>query len=181
MLSLMISADSTTNMMHTFYIDKAIKGNAKLFTRISWCCLLSYFISELWGDGLWACPLSSYSWWGCEYNMYRCWQNYTSNFMGKADVYELLLIGQCFTRASRRCSSYNLLLGSFNMVDLRLWDALTRWHSSRRVFTPPMCMPNIFLDWAHQLMYVHDQLLIVISSSGMLAMLGIGSGSSKLW
>jgi hypothetical protein len=40
---------------------------------------------------------------------------------------------------------------------------------------------NIFLDWAHQLMYVHDQLPIVISSSGMLAMLGIGSGTSKLW
>jgi hypothetical protein len=44
-----------------------------------------------------------------------------------------------------------------------------------------MCMPIIFLDWAHQLMYVHDQLLIVRSSSGMLAMLGIGSGPSKLW
>jgi hypothetical protein len=38
----------------------------------------------------------------------------------------------------------------------------------------------IFLDWAQQLMYVHDQLLIVISSSGMLAMLGVGSGPSKL-
>jgi hypothetical protein len=40
---------------------------------------------------------------------------------------------------------------------------------------------NYFLDWAHQLMYVYDQLLIVISSSGMLALLGIGSGQSKLW
>ncbi len=40
---------------------------------------------------------------------------------------------------------------------------------------------NYFFDWAHQLMYVHDQILIVISSSGMLAMLGIGSGPSKLW
>jgi hypothetical protein len=39
----------------------------------------------------------------------------------------------------------------------------------------------IVLDWAHQLMYVHDQLLINISSSGMLAMLGIGFGPSKLW
>ena len=39
---------------------------------------------------------------------------------------------------------------------------------------------NYFFDWAHQLMYVHDQLLIVISS-GMFAMLGIGSGPSKLW
>jgi hypothetical protein len=28
-----------------------------------------------------------------------------------------------FSRASRRCSSYNLSLGSFDMVDLRLWDA----------------------------------------------------------
>jgi hypothetical protein len=37
------------------------------------------------------------------------------------------------------------------------------------------------LDWAHQLMHVHDQLLIVVSSSGMLALLGIGSGPSKLW
>jgi hypothetical protein len=47
-------------------------------------------------------------------------------------------------------------------------------------FTPPMCIP-IVLDWAHQIMYAHDQLLILISSSGMLAMLGIGSGPSKLW
>jgi hypothetical protein len=39
----------------------------------------------------------------------------------------------------------------------------------------------VFFDWAHQLMYVHDQLLIVLSSSSMLAPLGIGSGSSKLW
>jgi hypothetical protein len=42
-------------------------------------------------------------------------------------------------------------------------------------------MPIIFFDWAHQLMYVHDQLLIVISSSGMLVLLGTGSGPSKLW
>jgi hypothetical protein len=38
-----------------------------------------------------------------------------------------------------------------------------------------------FLDWALQLMYVHNQFLIVISSSGMLAMLGMGAGPSKLW
>jgi hypothetical protein len=39
----------------------------------------------------------------------------------------------------------------------------------------------IVLGWAHQLMYVQDQSLIVTSLSGMLAMLGIGSGPSKLW
>jgi hypothetical protein len=39
----------------------------------------------------------------------------------------------------------------------------------------------IILGWEHQLMYVHDQLLIIVSLSGMLAMLGIGSGPSKLW
>ncbi len=88
-VSLLILADGTINMMHTL-TSKVIKSNAKLFTRISWCCLFSYFISELWGNGLWACPqLISYSWWGCEYNMYCFWQNYTSNFMGKADVCEL--------------------------------------------------------------------------------------------
>jgi hypothetical protein len=31
-----------------------------------------------------------------------------------------------FRRASRRCSSYNLSLSSFDMVDLRSWDALSR-------------------------------------------------------
>ncbi len=31
-----------------------------------------------------------------------------------------------FSRASHRCSSYNLSLDSFDMVDLRLWDALSR-------------------------------------------------------
>ncbi len=51
-------------------------------------------------------------------------------------MWAILLICQCFSRASRRCSSYNLLLCSFNMVDLRLWDALPRRHSSWRVFTP---------------------------------------------
>jgi hypothetical protein len=38
-----------------------------------------------------------------------------------------------------------------------------------------------FLDWALQLMYVHNQFLIVISSSDMLAMLGVGAGPSKHW
>jgi hypothetical protein len=40
---------------------------------------------------------------------------------------------------------------------------------------------NYLLDWAHQLIYVHDQLRIIISSSGMLAMLGMGAGPSELW
>ena len=31
-----------------------------------------------------------------------------------------------FSRASHRCSSNNLSLGSFGMVDLCLWDALSR-------------------------------------------------------
>jgi hypothetical protein len=31
-----------------------------------------------------------------------------------------------FSRASHRCSSFKLSLGSFDMVDLCLWDALSR-------------------------------------------------------
>ncbi len=51
---------------------------------IVWCCLFSYFISAFRRDGLWACPqLTSFSWWGCEYNMYCCWQNYTFNLWEK--------------------------------------------------------------------------------------------------
>jgi hypothetical protein len=45
---------------------------------------------------------------------------------GKLMYMSYLLIGQCFSRASCRCSSYNLSLSSFDMVDLRLWDALSR-------------------------------------------------------
>ncbi len=37
-----------------------------------------------------------------------------------------------------------------------------------------------FKDWTLQLIYVHDQLLIVISPSGMVAMLGMGAEPSKL-
>jgi hypothetical protein len=37
-------------------------------------------------------------------------------------------------------------------------------------------------DWTIQLMYVYDQLLIVISTSIMLATLGMGTGpAKKLW
>ncbi len=37
-------------------------------------------------------------------------------------MWAILLTSQCFSRASRRCSSYNLSLGSFNNVDLCLWE-----------------------------------------------------------
>jgi hypothetical protein len=37
-----------------------------------------------------------------------------------------------------------------------------------------------FWDWALQLMYGHDRFLIAISSSSVVAMLGVGAGPSKL-
>ncbi len=78
------------SIWYILYTSKVIKGNALHCFRIAWCYLFSYFIRELWRDGLWANPqLSSYSWWGCEYKMYHCWQNYTYNFMVKAHVCEL--------------------------------------------------------------------------------------------
>jgi hypothetical protein len=45
---------------------------------------------------------------------------------GKLMYVSILLINQCFSRAPRRCSNYNLSLGSFDMVNLRLRDALSR-------------------------------------------------------
>ncbi len=151
--------------------------------RICWCCVLSYYISELRRGGLWACPqLSSYSWWGCEYNMYRLLTKiYLQLLLGEVDVCKLYYwLARVFRRASRRCSSYNLSLGSLTWFIYALWDALSRWHCFWRVLTPQLCMP-IFLDWALQLMYVHNQSMIVISSSSMVATIGTGSGPSKLW
>jgi hypothetical protein len=45
---------------------------------------------------------------------------------GKLMYMSCTTVGQCSNRASCRCSSYNLSLGSFDMIDLRLWDALSR-------------------------------------------------------
>ncbi len=102
--------------------------------------------------------------------------------LGAVDVCELYYWpARVFSRASCRCSSFDLSLGSSDMIDLRLWDALSRWCWSWRVVTHPMCLP-ILLDWALQIMYVYDKLLFIISSSGMVAMLGTkGAGPSKLW
>ncbi len=140
--------------------------------RICWCCLFSYYISELRRGGLWACPQpSSYSWWGCEYNMYHCWQYYTFNFLIEVDVWELYYWpAMVFSRSSRRCTSFDLSLGSFDMIDLCLWDAQSRWRHFLESFHYSNVHDNC-LDWALQLMYVCDQLLIVTSSSGMVASL----------
>ncbi len=171
MVSFLILADGT--IVYDEYSTHVRWSRVMLVhtTRIAWCCLISYFISELRKGGLGACPqLSSYSWWGCEYNMYRLF-----------DVCELYSWpARVFRRASRRCSSLNLSVGSLTWLTYALWDALSRWHRSWRVLTPSMCMP-IFFDWALQLMYVHNQLMIVISSSRMVATLGMGAGPSKLW
>jgi hypothetical protein len=43
------------------------------------------------------------------------------------------------------------------------------------------CACQLFFGLITSTHVCHDQLLIVISSSGMFAMLGIGSGPSKLW
>jgi hypothetical protein len=48
-------------------------------------------------------------------------------------------------------------------------------------YSSNMYANTIFLDWALQLMYVCDQLLIIISSIGIVATLGMGAGPSKLW
>ncbi len=77
-------------------------------------------------------------------------------------MWAILLIGRCFSRASRRCSSCNLLLGSFNMVDLRLWNALSRWHSSWRVHTPPICIPIFWTEHINSCMFMinYDRYII---------------------
>jgi hypothetical protein len=104
-------------------------------TRIAWCCLFSYFIRELRRGGLWACPqLSSYSWWGCEYNMYRCWQNYTFNLLVRSwCIWAILLSAMVFSRASRRCFSLNLSVGSLTWLNLRFTGCVVKRHCSWRI------------------------------------------------
>jgi hypothetical protein len=106
---------------------------------------------------------------------------HTSNFLGKADVCELYYclasvpVGHPAGALAIICC-WVLLTWLTYAYGVLCQDDI----APGKCFTPPMCIPFV-LDWAHQLMYAHDQLLIVISSSGMLAMLGVGSEPSKLW
>jgi hypothetical protein len=66
------------------------------------------------------------------------------------------------------------------MVDLRFMGCIVKMTSLLESFDSSNVHANL-LDWALQLMYVHDQLMILISSSGMVAMLGTGAVPSQLW
>jgi hypothetical protein len=66
------------------------------------------------------------------------------------------------------------------MVDLRFMGCVVKMTSLLESFDSSNVHANS-LDWTLQLMYVHDQLMIVKSSSSMVATLGMGAGPSKLW
>jgi hypothetical protein len=69
------------------------------------------------------------------------------------------------------------------MIDLHFMGCIVKMTSLMESFDSFNVHANyvLDLDWAPQLMYVHNQLMIIISSSSMVAMLGMGAGSSKLW
>jgi hypothetical protein len=66
------------------------------------------------------------------------------------------------------------------MVDLRLMGCIVKMTSLLESFDSSNVHAK-FLDWVLQLMYVHNQLMIIIKSSSMVATLGMGAGQSKLW
>jgi hypothetical protein len=72
-------------------------------------------------------------------------------------------------------------VGSLTWLTYALWDTFVKMTLLLESFDSFNVLANYFLDWALQLMYVHDQLMIVISSSSMVATLGMGAGPSKLW
>jgi hypothetical protein len=59
-------------------------------------------------------------------------------------MWAILLIGQCSLGYPAGALAIICLWCSFDMVDLHLWDALSRWRSSWKVFTCLMCMQIIF-------------------------------------
>jgi hypothetical protein len=181
MVSFLILADGT--IVYDEYCTPARWSRVMLAhtTMIAWCSLFSYFISEHRRGGLWACPqLSSYSWWGCEYNMNRLltklylqlfWEklmyvSYTTDWPGSS-------VGHP-TGALAKICLWVIQHGWLTLYGMRCQDDIFPGE-----FWLLQCA--CLLDWALQLMYVHNQFLIVISSSGMLAMLGMGAGPSKLW
>ncbi len=121
MVSFSILADGT--IVYDEYSTPAMWSRVTLAhtSRIAWCCLFCYFVSELRRGGLRACPqLSSYSWWGCEYNMYRSLtKQYLQPFWEKLMYVSYTWLARVSSRAFRRCSKLKFVCGFFNMVDLR--------------------------------------------------------------
>jgi hypothetical protein len=72
-------------------------------------------------------------------------------------------------------------VGSLTWLTYALWDALSKDIAPEEFSLSNVHANYYFFDWALQLMYVHNRFLIGISSSDMLAMLGMGAGPSKLW
>ncbi len=104
-----------------------IKGNAKLFTRISWCCLSPILSVTFEGMGcepvlnLVATPDEAVSIICTVVN-----KTILQTLWGRLMYVSYTTDQPVFSRLSCRCSSYNLSLGSFDMVDLCLWDALSK-------------------------------------------------------
>ncbi len=94
-------------------------------TRIVWCCLFSYLISELRRGGLW--PVLNLAATPEEAGSIICTvvdKTIPSTFLGEVDVCELYYwLARVFSRASHRCSSYNLSVGSLTWLTYALWDA----------------------------------------------------------
>jgi hypothetical protein len=72
-------------------------------------------------------------------------------------------------------------VGSLTWLTYALWDAFVKMTLLLESVDSFNVHTNYFLDWTLELMYIHNQLMIVILSSGTVAMLGMGAGPSKLW
>ena len=76
------------NIWWILYTCKVIKGNTCAYLGLLGVACSPFFISELRRGGLWACSqLSSYSWWGCEYNMHRLLTKLYFQLTGKKLMY----------------------------------------------------------------------------------------------
>ncbi len=150
--------------------------------RICWSCLFSYFISELRRGGLWAFPQrSSYSWWSCEFNCTVVDKTIPSTFFGEVDVCELYYWpARVFSRASWRCSSLNLSVASFNMVDLRFMGCVVKMMSLPGEFLLLQCACQLFgLGTSTHVCLQSSTDHYIIKLHG--SWLGMGAGPSKLW
>ncbi len=90
-------------------------------TRISWCCLFSYFTSELQRDGLWACPQLIAATLDDSVSIICTFVDKTIPLtLGEVDVCKLYYWpARCLSRASHRCSSF------FNCLWILQHDYLT--------------------------------------------------------
>ncbi len=113
--------------------------------------------------------------------MYHLLTKLYFQFTGKKLMYlSYTTVGHGLQQGIPQVLQLKFVCGFFNMVDLCSMRCVVKRHHSWRISTL-QCACQFLIGLGTSTHVCSQSILIVISSSGMFAMLSIGAGPSKLW